>query len=182
MEMTPPYYGTQQKTFSGMGAGGGDDPRRFQTPSPTATTGTMSPTGKRYVDTRKRNKGDKAAFKKAVTMFSNERTFNHWIKFGMLLGALAMTLLNFSITESAHRGFNQELANRAGRIGQSVGVCLMVICLLCLLYAAATYHWRHIGLVQDKSDGRYLDRIGPTLLTIGLFATYTINVFCKYYR
>jgi len=141
----------------------------------------MTPAGKRYIDTRKRNKSDKAAFKKAVTMFSNERTFNHWIKFGMLLGALAMTLLNFSITESEHRGFNQELADRAGRIGQAVGVCLMVICLFCLLYAAATYHWRHIGLVQDKSDGRYLDRIGPTLLTIGLLVTYTINVVCKYY-
>ncbi|KAF9573908.1 hypothetical protein EC968_007736 [Mortierella alpina] len=178
MDMTKPYYGSPQKTFGGMGAGGGggDDPRRYQTPSPTATSGTMSPTGKRYVDSRKRNKGDKAAFKKAVTMFSNERTFNHWIKFGMLLGALAMTLLNFSITESLHVGFNQELANHAGRIGQSVGVSLMVICLLCLLYAAATYHWRHIGLEQDKSDGRYLDRIGPTLLTIGLFVTYTINV------
>ncbi|KAG9323246.1 hypothetical protein KVV02_000140 [Mortierella alpina] len=176
MDMPKSYYSSPQKTFGGMGAGGGDDPRRYQSPSPTATTGTMSPAGKRYVDTRKRNKGDKAALKKAVTMFSNERTFNHWIKFGMLLGALAMTLLNFSITESNHRGFNQELANRAGRIGQSVGVCLMVICLLCLLYAAATYHWRHIGLVQDKSDGRYLDRIGPTLLTIGLFVTYAINV------
>ncbi|KAF9331331.1 hypothetical protein BGZ91_012167 [Linnemannia elongata] len=54
-----------------------------------------APNGKRYIDTRKRNKQQKkeekalakASFKKRNTLFSNERTFIHWIKFGMLLGA-----------------------------------------------------------------------------------------------
>ncbi|KAF9182094.1 hypothetical protein BGZ51_004968 [Haplosporangium sp. Z 767] len=60
---------------------------------------------------------------------------------------------------------------------QLVGVSLMVICLLCLIYASTIYHWRHIGAAQNKSDDRYFDRIGPTALTMALFITYLINVF-----
>ncbi|KAG0204673.1 hypothetical protein BGX28_003461 [Mortierella sp. GBA30] len=110
-------------------------------------------------------------------MFSNERTFIHWIKFGMLLGALAMTLLNFSLPDSHHRIADQELARRVGQIGQAVGVSLMVICLLCLVYASLIYHWRHLGVARNKNDGRYFDRIGPTVLTFALIATYMVNVF-----
>ncbi|KAG0284147.1 hypothetical protein BGZ97_008286 [Linnemannia gamsii] len=143
-----------------------------------------APNGKRYIDTRKRNKKQnkgekavaKASFKKATSLFSNERTFIHWIKFGMLLGALAMTLLNFSGDEVAKKGIEQSLANRVGQIGKNVGVTLLLICLVCLLYAAASYHWRHLGIVNDKGFERYFDRIGPTFLTVALLATYTINV------
>ncbi|KAF9181233.1 hypothetical protein BGZ50_005634 [Haplosporangium sp. Z 11] len=163
------------------GIGGRDDPNNgllpHATPQASATESAFSMTGKRYVDTRKRNKGRKAAFKTAKVLFSNERTFMHWIKFGMLLGALAMTLLNFSGVENVNKGINHDLAIRVGRIGQLVGVSLMVICLLCLIYASTIYHWRHIGATQNKSDDRYFDRIGPTALTMALFITYLINVF-----
>ncbi|GJJ76840.1 hypothetical protein EMPS_09199 [Entomortierella parvispora] len=144
-------------------------------PPPTATG--ISPSGKRYVDPRKRNKSQKDAFKTGKVLFSNERTFIHWIKFGMLLGALAMTLLNFS-GESVQRSVpDQELARRAGQIGQQVGVALLVICMLCLTYATAIFHWRHLGVVRKKNDDRYFDRIGPTALTFGLFIAYALNVF-----
>ncbi|KAK3826648.1 MAG: hypothetical protein JOS17DRAFT_676989, partial [Linnemannia elongata] len=114
------------------------------------------------------------------TLFSNERTFIHWIKFGMLLGALAMTLLNFSGEEFARRGgVDQTLASRVGRIGQNVGVALMFICLLCLVYSGVSYHWRHLGIVKDKGYERYFDRVGPTFLTVALLATYTMNIVCK---
>ncbi|KAG0260849.1 hypothetical protein BG011_001602 [Mortierella polycephala] len=166
------------------GIGGGDDPRKqpnrllvHAVPQASVTESAFSMTGKRYVDTRKRNKGRKSAFKTSEILFSNERTFIHWIKFGMLLGALAMTLLNFSDVENVNKGINHDLANRVGRIGQLVGMSLMAICLLCLIYASATYHWRHIGVAQNKSDNRYFDRIGPTVLTMGLFIAYSINVF-----
>ncbi|KAK3831578.1 MAG: hypothetical protein J3R72DRAFT_358458, partial [Linnemannia gamsii] len=118
----------------------------------------------------------KDSFKKAKTLFSNERTFVHWIKFGMLLGALAMTLLNFSGDEVVRRGVDTVLANRVGMIGRNVGVTLMLICLMCLAYAAASYHWRHLGIVKDKGYDRYFDRVGPTFITIALLATYTMNI------
>lgn len=143
----------------------------------------LSPTGKRYIDTRKRNKkfkqGRKEAFQTAKTLFSNERTFIHWIKFGMLLGALAMTLLNFSGQTAMTRRVDHDLIVQAELIGQRVGVALMAICLLCLIYAACTFHWRHNGVAARKDDDRYFDRIGPTLLTLALLGTYSINVIRK---
>jgi len=148
-------------------------------PPPPITTSGISPSGKRYVDPRKRNKGRKDAFKTGKVLFSNERTFIHWIKFGMLLGALAMTLLNFSGDSIQRSAADQELAQQAGKIGQLVGVGLIVICMLCLAYATAIFHWRHMGVVRKQSDDRYFDRIGPTALTFGLFIAYALNVFCK---
>ncbi|KAF9107481.1 hypothetical protein BGX29_006169 [Mortierella sp. GBA35] len=132
------------------------------------------------VDTRKGNKRQskkeaKQAFSKAKSFFSNERTFIHWTKFGMLLGALAMTLLNFSI-EGDRKWLGQDLANRVARVGKSVGVTLLLICLLCLVYSAVSYHWRHLSIVKDKGHERYFDRIGPTFLTIALLTTYTMNI------
>lgn len=151
-------------------------PQRNGTPPAKTTSGPQRPT-KRYVDPRLDKRARKVAFKTATTLFSNERTFIHWIKFGMLLGTLAMTLLNFSGVE-AHLGANQELAGNASKIGQHVGVSLMAICLLCLVYASSTYHWRHIGVVRGKNDDRHFDRIGPTLLALGLLVTYAINITC----
>ncbi|KAF9123175.1 hypothetical protein BGX30_001579 [Mortierella sp. GBA39] len=56
-----------------------------------------SPSGKRYIDTRKRKKQqkkeEKASIKKRMTLFSNERTFIHWIKFGMLLVTIQVSSL-----------------------------------------------------------------------------------------
>lgn len=143
----------------------------------------LSPTGKRYIDTRKHNKkfkhGRKEAFRTAKVLFSNERTFIHWIKFGMLLGALAMILLNFSGQAVTIHPVEHDLIARAEMIGQRVGMALMVICLMCLVYAACVFHWRHIGVAGRKDDDRYFDRIGPTVVTLGLLGTYSINVIRK---
>lgn len=160
--------------------GAADHPRKHPSPSLCHTSSRVKtfPSSKRYVDPRAEKKARKAAFKTATTLFSNERTFTHWIKFAMLLGSLAIILLNFSGV-GAHFEMDQELANRAGRIGQNVGVSLMILCLLCLIYASSTYHWRHLGVAGGKHDDRYFDRIGPTLLTLGLLVTYAINVVCK---
>ncbi|KAF9586217.1 hypothetical protein BGW38_008427 [Lunasporangiospora selenospora] len=153
-------------TVTGTGGTRGNHPDTPQTP--------LTP-GKRYVDARTEKRERKEAFKTAKTLFSNERTFIHWIKFGMLLGALAMTLLNFG-SPGLQKGVDPALANAAARVGQMVGVGLMAICLLCLAYAAAVYHWRHIGVVRGMTDNRYFDRIGPTVLTLALLITYSVNV------
>ncbi|KAF9316805.1 hypothetical protein BG003_001534 [Podila horticola] len=94
----------------------------------------------------------------------------------MLLGALAMMLLNFSGQAAMTRPVGYDLIVRAEMIGQRVGMALMAICLLCLIYAVCIFHWRHIGVAGRKDDDRYFDRIGPTILTLGLLGTYSINV------
>ncbi|KAG0013076.1 hypothetical protein BGZ81_001243 [Podila clonocystis] len=94
----------------------------------------------------------------------------------MLLGTLAMILLNFSAQAAMPRPVEHDLILRAEMIGQRVGMALMAICLMCLIYAACIFHWRHIGVAGCKDDDRYFDRIGPTVLTLGLLGTYSINV------
>ncbi|KAF9916838.1 hypothetical protein BX616_002668 [Lobosporangium transversale] len=149
-------------------------------PTTAKMTVGISPTGKRYVNSGLRNKdrkkARKAKAKKALTLFSNERLFIHWIRAGMLLGGLAMMLLNFSDGSNIHKGVDHTIAIQAGKIGERVGVSLLVICLICLIYASTIFHWRHLGIVKDKSDGRYFDKVGPTLLTLALLITYSINI------
>lgn len=77
------------------------------------------------------------------------------------------------------RPVGYDLIVRAEMIGQRVGMALMAICLLCLIYAVCIFHWRHIGVAGRKDDDRYFDRIGPTILTLGLLGTYSINVIRK---
>ncbi|KAI7823592.1 hypothetical protein BC939DRAFT_423818, partial [Gamsiella multidivaricata] len=158
-----------QSTKAVTKAGGGGTKIRFD------VMPTMSSEGKRYADPRQGKKARKAALKTATTLFSNERTFLHWIKFGILLGGLALTLLNFS-AENTNEGIDASLANRSGKVGKIVGVVLMGICLMCLVYASSTFHWRHMGVVRSTSDNRYFDRIGPTLLTVALLSAYSVNV------
>ncbi|KAG0209639.1 hypothetical protein BGX28_010155 [Mortierella sp. GBA30] len=103
---------------------------------------------------RKRpKKPDEKAF------FSNERTYMHWIKFGLLLGSMALTLL----------GFGKE-------VGLNVGLFLVTVAMLTLVYATATYHLRYRWMKQARFDVRYYDRIGPTILFMALFLAYATNV------
>ncbi|KAF9406197.1 hypothetical protein BGZ76_006401 [Entomortierella beljakovae] len=148
----------------------------LQNLAPQQPSREFSSNGKRYHDSRKKKSSEKAITKTALTLFSNERTFIHWIKFAMLLGVLAMTLLNFSVEDALSKVSDRSLAARAGRIGKAVGVCLLIICLICLLYATLTFHWRHLGIARDRKDDRYFDRVGPTVLTLALLATYAVNV------
>ncbi|KAI1309716.1 hypothetical protein EDD11_004058 [Mortierella claussenii] len=144
---------------------------------PDLTAVGISSSGKRYIDPGDRKKNRKKATKMALTLFSNERTFIHWIKFSMLLGTLALTLLNFAGEKEVNKEIDHLLARNVGGIGQGVGVGLMVICLLCLVYSATVFHWRHVGVKNEKEENeRYFDRIGPTLLTIVLFIAYGMNV------
>ncbi|KAF9166807.1 hypothetical protein DFQ26_006782 [Actinomortierella ambigua] len=193
--------------------------------------------GKKYIKPNHRKKKRKDAFKEAFkmkkTLFSNERTFIHWLKFGMLLGALAMTLLNFSTlsadatiatsggggldafgvgggaghappppskmmplqhsavvmmpqnatmnsTSSPPPVINPEfiaMAKLLGKVGQYVGAFLLLVCMGCLAYSTAVFHWRHIGVEKNVMDKRYYDRWGPTVLTVLLITVYTVNVY-----
>ncbi|KAG0321012.1 hypothetical protein BGZ99_004160 [Dissophora globulifera] len=104
--------------------------------------------------TRKRARGiDGKAF------FSNERTYMHWIKFGLLLGSMALTLLSFGQS-----------------VGLNVGLFLVLITMSTLIYATAVFHTRHRWMIQLRQDVRYYDRLGPSLLFVALFLAYATNV------
>ncbi|KAG0237938.1 hypothetical protein BGW42_008038 [Actinomortierella wolfii] len=96
----------------------------------------ISPTGKVYMkrpkakvlggtakDAASKTKGNGTR----TALFSNERTFLHWIRFGILLGSLSLTLLNFG---------------QPGSLGWYVGTVLLCIAMLVLVYASATFHFR----------------------------------------
>ncbi|KAG0251332.1 hypothetical protein BG011_007715 [Mortierella polycephala] len=98
----------------------------------------------------------------AKALFSNERTFLHWIKFGLLLGSMALTLLSFDKSDKS--------------VGLQVGLFLTLVSMVTLVYATITYHLRHRWMKQIRHDVRFYDRIGPTILFVALFIAYAVNV------
>ncbi|KAI8377431.1 VTC domain-containing protein [Radiomyces spectabilis] len=95
------------------------------------------------------------------TYFANERTFLQWIKFTLLLGGLAMGLLNFS--------------DRIGRIS----ACLFTaLSMGVMIYALYNYHDRS-SRVERNEPGEYSDKYGPAVLTIFLVIAVSINFYRK---
>ncbi|GJJ73656.1 hypothetical protein EMPS_06014 [Entomortierella parvispora] len=119
-------------------------------------------------------------------LFSNERTFMHWIKFGILLGTTALTLCNFGTMDS---------------LAFHIGVTVLVVAMSSLGYAAALFHRRDRSLERrlqstlarkqaklgggartkflqhDQGEICYYDRIGPTVLCSVLLFAYSINFY-----
>ncbi|KAF9106683.1 vacuolar transporter chaperone [Mortierella sp. AM989] len=89
--------------------------------------------------------------------FANERTFLSWLNFTVLLGSLAIGLLNFG--------------DRIGRI--SAGVFTLVAVIV-MVYALTTFHWR-ADRIRKRLPGPYDDRFGPTVLCIFILAAILIN-------
>lgn len=121
---------------------------------PTAPPGGATPSGRG-------RKGPKKVDAKAL--FSNERTYMHWIKFGLLLGTLALNLISFG--QSA---------------GQQVGMFLVLVAMSTLVYATTIFHLRHGWMAKLRQDVLYYDRIGPSVLFAALFFAYATNVACKF--
>ncbi|KAG0368331.1 hypothetical protein BGZ54_002169 [Gamsiella multidivaricata] len=143
-----------------------------------------------------------------MALFSNERTFINWIKLGILLGSMALTLCNFGPVRS---------------LGFYIGVSILVVAMSSLAYAAAIFHRRDrslsrrlavklakkqakhnrtCGAVAAEAEGnavveprkardsvdsammsprevRYYDRAGPTALCSVLLLAYSVNFYCK---
>ncbi|KAF9907362.1 hypothetical protein EC991_011011 [Linnemannia zychae] len=93
-----------------------------------------------------------------VALFSNERLYLHWIRFGVLQASIGVMLLSFGIGVAAW-----------------VGVGTLVLSLLTLIYATQLFHKRHLHMVTKRKDVKYFARTIPTLLTIGLFILYGAN-------
>ncbi|EAW22914.1 vacuolar transporter chaperon Vtc1, putative [Aspergillus udagawae] len=93
--------------------------------------------------------------------FANERTFLSWLNFTVILGGLAVGLLNFG--------------DRVGRI--SAGL-FTIIAMAAMLYALFTFHWRAQSIRRRGQSG-IDDRYGPTVLALSLLAAVVVNFILR---
>lgn len=89
--------------------------------------------------------------------FANERTFLSWLNFTVILGGLAVGLLNFG--------------DQVGRI--SAGLFTLVA-MAAMIYALFTFHWRAKS-IRQRGQGGFDDRLGPTVLALALLAAVIVN-------
>ncbi|KAH9045475.1 vacuolar transporter chaperone 1 [Lactarius pseudohatsudake] len=96
--------------------------------------------------------------------FANERTFLSWLHFTVVLGGLAVGLLNFGDKASV------------GKISAAVFSLLAVGI---MGYALYTYHWR-ANSIRRGGRGPFDDRLGPTLLCAALLVSVIVNFVLRF--
>lgn len=94
--------------------------------------------------------------------FANERTFLSWLNFTVVLGGLAIGLLNFG-----------------DRISRLSAMLFTVTAMFVMLYALYTFHWRATK-IRNREAAPYDDRVGPTVLCIFLIIAVAFNFYCKF--
>ncbi|KAG0223942.1 vacuolar transporter chaperone [Mortierella sp. GBA43] len=94
--------------------------------------------------------------------FANERTFLSWLNFTVLLGTLAIGLLNFG--------------DKVGRIS---AVIFTFVAMAVMIYALVTFHWR-ADRIRKRQPGPYDDRFGPTVLCAFILIAILINLGLKF--
>ncbi|KAJ1984672.1 hypothetical protein H4R34_000506 [Dimargaris verticillata] len=131
-------------------------------PSPRSSYGT---TGTRLSFTAQHQPGKRIAIPVRVepkVFFANERTFLSWLNFSVVLGSLALGLLNFG-----------------DAIGRISGAIFTLISMAAMVYALFVYQWR-AQKIRNREAGPYDDRMGPTLLVLVLFLAVVINFYLKF--
>ncbi|EGG05936.1 uncharacterized protein MELLADRAFT_36460 [Melampsora larici-populina 98AG31] len=100
--------------------------------------------------------------------FANERTFLSWLNFTVVLGGLAVGLLNFG--------------DRVGQISAGIftlvghfGMTKISACFSALI----TFHWR-AQAIRKRGSGNYDDRYGPTVLCISLLVAVVTNFILRF--
>lgn len=117
-------------------------------PSPADTPPLTQHTGKRIaLPTRVEPK----------VFFANERTFLSWLNFTVILGALAIGMLNFGDRPAFISAF------------LFTGVAMAT-----MIYALITYHWRAKS-IRMRGQAGFDDRFGPTFLAIILLLAVVVN-------
>ncbi|CAO3621177.1 unnamed protein product [Mucor hiemalis] len=93
--------------------------------------------------------------------FANERTFLSWLNFTVVLGGLAMGLLNFG-----------------DRISRLSAMLFTVTAMFVMIYALYTFHWRATK-IRNREAAPYDDRVGPTVLCIFLIIAVGFNFYLR---
>ncbi|KAL9105299.1 MAG: hypothetical protein Q9227_009494 [Pyrenula ochraceoflavens] len=96
--------------------------------------------------------------------FANERTFLSWLNFTVILGGLAVGLLNFG--------------DSVGRISAAI---FTLVAVAAMLYALGTFHWRAKS-IRKRGQGGFDDALGPTLLTFALLAGVVVNFALRLWK
>ncbi|KAF9965536.1 hypothetical protein BGZ70_004642 [Mortierella alpina] len=180
LEPPEPQRQLQHQTISAVGSEG-----KMYSQRPKS-----KPFGKKKAGQGKGNGGNKSR----EALFSNERTFIQWIKFGILLGTMALTLCNFGALDS---------------LAFYIGASVLMVAMSSLAYAAFIFHVRDRALsrrlksalakkqadspsgvggkgarsspdsavTQQPRETCYYDRLGPTLLCSVLLFAYSINFY-----
>ncbi|KAA1473512.1 hypothetical protein DENSPDRAFT_839990 [Dentipellis sp. KUC8613] len=94
--------------------------------------------------------------------FANERTFLSWLHFTVILGGLAVGLLNFG-----------------DKVGKISAAMFSVVAVLIMAYALYTYHWR-ANSIRKGGKGPYDDRVGPTFLCLALLISIIVNFILRF--
>ncbi|KAI0304172.1 vacuolar transporter chaperone 1 [Russula brevipes] len=94
--------------------------------------------------------------------FANERTFLSWLHFTVILGGLAVGLLNFG--------------DKVGKISAAI---FSVVAVGIMAYALYTYHWR-ANSIRKGGRGPYDDRLGPTILCAALLVSVIVNFILRF--
>merc|ERR1711977_196496 len=93
--------------------------------------------------------------------FANERTFLSWLNFTVILGALAVGMLNFGDKTA---------------FWSAIAFTLVAMCTM--IYALWTYHWRAKSIRQRGQAG-FDDKVGPTMLAIALLVAVSVNFILR---
>ncbi|RCK59408.1 Vacuolar transporter chaperone 4 [Candida viswanathii] len=94
--------------------------------------------------------------------FANERTFLSWLSMGVLLGAVATTLLNYG-SKSA--------------LTSSIGFFITAI--FTIAYATYKYLWR-VLMIREKKAAAYGDKFGPNMICAFIFLATFVTFLFKY--
>ncbi|RPD74979.1 SPX-domain-containing protein [Lentinus tigrinus ALCF2SS1-7] len=94
--------------------------------------------------------------------FAAERTFFKWLHFGIYIGTIATTLLNFIPPEDT--------------VGLISAWIFTGVALVAILYSAVIFVYRSWHLRHRRAEGLYFDRFGPTALSVILVGAIATNI------
>ncbi|KAJ3031691.1 UNVERIFIED_CONTAM: hypothetical protein HDU68_001208 [Siphonaria sp. JEL0065] len=94
--------------------------------------------------------------------FANERTFLSWLHFCIVLGGLALGLLNFG-----------------DRVGQISGLVFTLVALTFMGYSVLTFQKR-AEMIRRRDPGPYDDTTAPLVLCVVLFVAVGLNFYLKF--
>ncbi|KAF7188960.1 Vacuolar transporter chaperone 1, partial [Pseudocercospora fuligena] len=125
--------------------------------------------------------------------FANERTFLSWLNFTVILGGLAMGLLNFGDTVS-QKFLSPRVslllrlyaplrslvhAHFIRQVGQISAILFTLVAVAAMLYALVTFHWRAKS-IRMRGQGGFDDRFGPTVLAVALLGAVVVNFILRF--